>query len=163
MTIVPSTPLDCDSTPTEVYFFSSFHGFDHQPDNPVSMEFYRLAEWRHWKNGSKKWRKNWNRCIYEHYDLLIGDRVNDLRTWQQMCHKLDLPGDLPSITKCRKALSHVYVNIIDLLECWEEDRSPRRFNSCKELSNYTMESTKFFGRSIAKQDKVLKTLLRKVA
>ncbi|KAJ5660543.1 hypothetical protein N7507_006994 [Penicillium longicatenatum] len=143
-------------------YFASFSDFDHEPNSPVSEEFKRLAKWRGWKIGSKNWRKNWNRCITEQYDLLIGDRINDLATWQQMCRKLDISGEFPSITKCRKALSHVYVNLVDLLECWEDERSPELFENAKQLSIYTKRESKFFGRQIAKQDKALRTLLKRI-
>lgn len=107
MTIKRSSSLESMSKiPQESTFFASFPGFDHHPNNPVSKEFKRLAKWTGWKNGSKKWRKNWNRCMAEQYDLLIGDRINDLATWQQMCRKLDIPGEFPSINKCRQVGPH---------------------------------------------------------
>ncbi|KAJ6006874.1 hypothetical protein N7451_004818 [Penicillium sp. IBT 35674x] len=163
MTIKRSSSLGSISNIPQVpTFFASFPGFDHHPNSPVSKEFTRLAQWRGWKDGSKNWRKNWNHCMGEQYDSLIGSRVNDLATWQQMCRKLDIAGDFPSINKCRKALSHVYVNLVDLLECWEDERSPTLFKSAKQLSNYTKSQNKFFGRQIAKQDKALRTLLKRI-
>lgn len=93
-------------TVQEASFFASFPGFDHHPDNLVSKEFERLAKWRGWQNGSKNWKKNWNRCMAEQYDLLIGERIHDLATWQQMCRKLNIPGEFPSINKCRQVGPH---------------------------------------------------------
>jgi hypothetical protein len=106
--------------PQASIYFASFSGFDHEPNNPVSEEFKRLAKWRGWKTGSKNWRKNWNRCITEQYDLLIGDRIDDLATWQQMCRKLDILGEFPSITKCRKVgvLYLCHVRPIKLTICF---------------------------------------------
>ncbi|KAJ5937554.1 hypothetical protein N7454_003896 [Penicillium verhagenii] len=147
----------------EPSFFESFPGFSHHPKNPVSKEFERLSTWRGWKTGSARWKKNWNRCMAEQYHSLIGIRVNDLSTWQRMCQKVSLDGDLSSITKCRKALTRVYVNIIDLLECWDDDdKYPQTFGNAKELSKYTHSQNKYFSRSLAKQDKVLRTLLRHI-
>ncbi|KAJ5917187.1 hypothetical protein N7466_010741 [Penicillium verhagenii] len=146
----------------EPSFFETFPGFSHHPKNPVSKEFERLSTWRGWRTGSAKWKKNWNRCITEQYHSLIGIRVNDLSTWQQMCRKVNLDGDFPSITKCRKALKRVYVNIVDLLECWEDEKHPRTFKNGKELSEYSHSQNKLFSRSLAKQDKVLRTLLRHI-
>lgn len=121
MTIKHSSAFESISkAPQESIFFASFPGFDHRPDNPVSKEFGRLAKWRGWKNGSKNWRKNWNSCMAEQYDLLIGDRINDLATWQQMCRKLDIPGEFPSINKCRQVGPHYACHVppIKLTRCF---------------------------------------------
>jgi hypothetical protein len=60
-------------------------------------------------------------------------------------------------------LSRVFVNIIDLLECWDKEEQPRLFSSQKELSKYAKKGKgKTFGREIAKQDKVLRVLLKKL-
>ncbi|CAI7673792.1 unnamed protein product [Penicillium pancosmium] len=60
------------------------------------------------------------------------------------------------------ALSSVYVSIIDLLECWEIEEKPRIFRNRKELSKY-IKAGKMFHCDIAKQDKVLHVLLRRLA
>ena len=54
----------------------------------------------------------------------------------------------------------VHVNLVDLLDCWDADHTPILFKSKKALATYTETHSKFFGRHIAKQDKVLRVLLR---
>lgn len=44
-------------------FFASFPDFDHNPEASLSEEFARLGLHRNWRQGSKTWKKNWNRCI----------------------------------------------------------------------------------------------------
>ncbi|EYB28036.1 hypothetical protein FG05_00484 [Fusarium graminearum] len=44
-------------------------------------------------------------------------KKGDLEDYQRLCVDLDLPGDLPSKTKCRQALKGVHVNIIQFLAC----------------------------------------------
>lgn len=56
----------------------------------------------------------------------------------------------------------MHVNLVDLLDCWDSDYTPTRFRGKKALAAYTEETHKFFGRDIAKQDKVLRVLLRKL-
>lgn len=83
-------------------FFKGFPGFDHDPTAGICAEFQRLSQHRKWKQGSKKWRKNWDACMNAEYERLIGIRVTSLATWQQICKKLGLKGLFTSITKCKK-------------------------------------------------------------
>lgn len=87
--------------PDERPFFAGFPGFRQDPKASVSAEFARLAKSRGWKPGTKKWKTSWFLCIDAEYDRLIGDRSSSLELWQELCRKLDLDGDLPSIRKCR--------------------------------------------------------------
>lgn len=65
-----------------------------------------------------------------------------------------------NLTGLWQALSRVYVNIVDLLECWDTDDHPRKFNSLRQLSAYTWRENKCFNRAVAKQDKVLRVLMK---
>ncbi|KAJ5999725.1 hypothetical protein N7481_000134 [Penicillium waksmanii] len=142
-------------------WFAKFPNFNYSPNAKVSDEFKRLGAQRHWKFGSRTWRRNWRECWNYEYDRLIGHWAASLATWQQMCAKLGLDDSLGSINKCKKALASVYVSIIDLLECWETAEKPRIFRNKKELSKYT-KAGKMFHRDIAKQDKVLRVLLKRL-
>lgn len=166
-------------------FFAKFPKFNYNPTLPVTDEFNRLARARRWTKESKAWKKNWKLCMGAQYDHLIGTRINDLNTWKHMCHKLKIPGEFTSITKCRKvslsqslteaaeqanfiacidlkALAKVYVNIVDLMECWNTEESPKRFPSRAALAKYTKEENLYFSRDVAKEDKVLRTLLKHI-
>ncbi|KAJ5190054.1 hypothetical protein N7491_007905 [Penicillium cf. griseofulvum] len=130
------------------------------PDLAVSSAFVLVSLQRGWKPGSKTWRKNWNACMNMEYDRLIGCRVNRLATWQDLCAKVGIEGSFTSINQCKKALARVHVNIVDLLDCWNSDDTPIRFKNKEALAAYTQATDKFFSRQIAKQDKVLRALLR---
>ncbi|KAJ5091107.1 hypothetical protein NUU61_005977 [Penicillium alfredii] len=143
-------------------FFKGFPGFDHDPTAGVCAEFQRISQHRKWKQGSKKWRKNWDACITAEYDRLIGIRVTSLATWQQICKKLGLKGLFTSITKCKKALCRVHVNLVDLLDCWEGEQGPQIFRTLSALRNYTKRTNRFFNKKAAKQDPVLRILLREL-
>lgn len=56
----------------------------------------------------------------------------------------------------------MHVNIVDLLDCWNSDRHPKMFANVHQLAKYTKREKKFFNREIAKQDKVLPVLLKKI-
>ncbi|KAJ5953088.1 uncharacterized protein N7479_011501 [Penicillium vulpinum] len=137
-------------------------GADHNPDLPVSFAFGLVGLQRGWKPGSKTWKKNWNSCMNSEYDRLIGCRVSSLVTWQELCTKVGINDSFTSITQCKKALARVHVNIVDLLDCWNSDSTPIRFKTKGALAAYTKANNMFFSRHIAKQDKVLHVLLRKL-
>ncbi|CRL24407.1 unnamed protein product [Penicillium camemberti] len=137
-------------------------GVPHDPDLPISVAFGRVALQRGWKPGSKKWKKNWNTCMNSEYDRIIGCRVSSLATWQELCTKVGIEDSFASINQCKKALSRIHVNIVDLLDSWGTDATPVRFKNTKALATYTKSNQKFFGRHIAKQDKALRVLLRKL-
>ncbi|RAL04625.1 uncharacterized protein BO80DRAFT_452173 [Aspergillus ibericus CBS 121593] len=142
--------------------FSNFPDFKQNPDLPISVEFNRLASHRRWKKGSRTWCRVWNLCMNMEYDRVIGSHLAELDDWRRLCEELDLPGPFPSIRQCKKALSRVYVNIVDIIECRQLGQKPREFHTLRALIAYTRNSGNFFGRAQAKQDKLLKTLLRKV-
>lgn len=85
-----------------VSFFDQFPDFDCNPDSPISDEFKRLGKARNWRPGSKTWTKNWNRCMGNEYNRLIGSRISNLETWQVMCRKVGLGDEFTSIRQCKK-------------------------------------------------------------
>ncbi|KAJ5183896.1 hypothetical protein N7492_001512 [Penicillium capsulatum] len=147
---------------SRAWFFDQFPDFDHDPQGRVSEEFKRLAAHGKWKPQGKTWKRQWNLCVGDNWDHLIGHRSNYLETWQAMCYKLELSGDFSSITKCRKALSRVYVNIVDVIECWVTNETPRKFHNSHKLMEYSKREEKIVNRNIAKQDRVLRVLLKKL-
>ncbi|KAA8648342.1 uncharacterized protein ATNIH1004_004227 [Aspergillus tanneri] len=175
------------------HFFDAFPNFRFNPNAPIGTEFHRLAQQRNWRKGSKTWRRNWNLYISSEYDRIIGQALPaGLEDWQDLCDELDLQGSFTSITKCKQvriqslgysryliknvcgnipdmansgsqALSRVHVNIVDLIECRQIGRRPRKFPNVSALADYTQETQRFFRRDVAKQDKLLRTLLRRLA
>lgn len=83
-------------------FFHKYSDFDYNPRVPVSAEFKRLGRLRKWSPGSKTWRKKWNACMGEMYDISIGNRICSLETWQKMCEKVGIEGAYTSIRQCRQ-------------------------------------------------------------
>ncbi|PKX99330.1 uncharacterized protein P174DRAFT_417013 [Aspergillus novofumigatus IBT 16806] len=110
-------------------FFTDFPDFKPNPDSSVSDEFKRLANYRKWKTGLKTWRKMWNRCMALEYDRLLGKNLSGLQNWQQLCEEMDLKGPFTSTKQCKQALSKVYVNIVDLVDCRILKKKPTKFPS----------------------------------
>lgn len=61
-----------------------------------------------------------------------------------------------------QALSQVFVNIIDLLDSRRAGTQVRTFRSRRKLAEYTKSRDKFFSRDEAKQDGLLRVLLRHI-
>ncbi|KAK4461855.1 hypothetical protein QBC42DRAFT_269091 [Cladorrhinum samala] len=61
----------------------------------------------------------------------------DLEDWQRLCDDIGLEGDFESITKCRKAIKSVYVNIYDLLDAVKKGEHPQHFPDLETLIYYS--------------------------
>ncbi|KAJ5875115.1 uncharacterized protein N7473_012462 [Penicillium subrubescens] len=116
-------------------YFTLFSGFDYDVMAPISIEFGCIVESRDWRRGSKAWRINWHLCMVSEYQVLIGRHANELATWQGVCKKTGLEDDFTSIAQCTKALDHIHLNIIDLIdliEFRETDNVPQRFSNGRD-------------------------------
>lgn len=54
----------------------------------------------------------------------------------------------------------MYVNIVDLLDARRTGEKVKTFTNIKKLSQYTKQKGMMFNRNLAKQDKLLRVLLR---
>jgi hypothetical protein len=61
-----------------------------------------------------------------------------------------------------QALAGVHVSIVDVLDCWNTDKVPSCFASAGQLVKYMKRTNKTISRHIAKEDKILKILLREM-
>lgn len=80
-------------------------GAAYNPELPISAAFRLISLQRGWKPGSKTWKRNWNACMNDEYDRLIGCRVANLATWQELCAKIGINDSFTSIKQCKKVKS----------------------------------------------------------
>lgn len=80
-------------------------GAPYNPELPISATFGLVTLQRGWKPSSKTWKKNWNACMSDEYDRLIGYRVPNLATWQELCAKVGITDSFTSINQCKKVTS----------------------------------------------------------
>ncbi|KAL2023187.1 hypothetical protein VTK56DRAFT_3310 [Thermocarpiscus australiensis] len=85
-----------------------------------------------------------------------------LEDWQRLCRDVGLGGDLGSITKCRKALRGVCVNIYDLLDAVKMGGQPHRFRNRHELAEYTVRTGRIYPKIHVKEMGPVRALLRHV-
>lgn len=53
--------------------------------------------------------------------------------------------------------------MVDLFECWATGERPKQFKNAKQLAAYTKSEGKFFNRNLAKENKALRILLKRLA
>ncbi|RMJ23164.1 hypothetical protein PHISP_05956 [Aspergillus sp. HF37] len=165
MSTTPPTPTSASSStpePEPSSFFSSFRDFVHNPRASISGEFARLGAQRRWKQGSKTWRKNWDRCMSLEFDRLVG--CGGLGDWVDLCLELGVHGGgrLTSIRQCKMALARVNVNIVDFLDSRATGQIVQKFPSVSALREYTRRTGKLVPRDVVKQCNLLKVLLKQM-
>ncbi|PLB47849.1 hypothetical protein P170DRAFT_359792 [Aspergillus steynii IBT 23096] len=142
-------------------FFSRFPGFQPNPSLSASEEFSRLAHYRNWTTGSKRYRKELVKFASTEFGHYY-DIGNKLQNYQALCQELRVEGPLTSVTQCRKALAKVHVNIFDLIDSRRTGAIVQKFPNNAALKKYTKDTQKIFPKQAAKADGFLKELLRRI-
>ena len=181
---IGSQPLRA-KTPLEG-FFSRYPNFESRPSNPPTVEFDRLCELYYWGKGDREWkaaRKVFNIALRKEFDYLYGIDEHDLKKWHNLCRVLSIDPvpDTPSLrefhavscrssdplrpwsTKASSSLQAVvdkYVNLVDLVH--NPRKKATNFETEKRLSEYTIETEKYFPKGDAKDSKVLRALRRRI-
>lgn len=112
-------------------------------------------------------KANRKRDIVREFDDYFGS-ASKLENWQMLCEDLGLEGDFGSLTKCRKALKSVYVNIYDLLDAVKlkstDDNAPppKHFPSLNALIRYTKSTGRIYPKKKAKGEGPVRELLRHI-
>ncbi|KAF2133501.1 hypothetical protein P153DRAFT_393319 [Dothidotthia symphoricarpi CBS 119687] len=139
-------------------YFVEFDGFQPDPEADFVKEFHRLAIHEHWSKKEKKIRR-----VEAEFALHYGTDVSKLEKWQDLCRDLKIKHVPGSITKCKKAIKSVHVNIFDFIE---HRCDPQRFNldTHKSFKNFRedMVAGKIFPLKRAKEGTFIKALLRPV-
>ncbi|PGG95019.1 hypothetical protein AJ79_10317 [Helicocarpus griseus UAMH5409] len=143
-------------------FFSRFAGFKPNPSVSAKDEFARLAHNRNWKENGGKYQKEWAKFIAWEFSKHYGPQVTKLENWQSLCHEVGIEDGIESITKCKKALRSVHVNIVDLVDARRTGKKVKTFRSEAALRNYTLRTERIFPKKAAKGDGFLKALLREI-
>ncbi|KAL2044971.1 hypothetical protein N7G274_002746 [Stereocaulon virgatum] len=145
-------------------YFDRFPGFLPDPQLPLHEEFERLAKFRGWHTGSKQYRRENGRFLRAEFDVHLGglESSRKLDDWQALCEELRVDSIPNSITKCKKKLNKVHVNLVDLINCRRQHTEVRIFKTHKALVTYTRATDKIFPKTKAKADGLLQILLRKI-
>ncbi|KAK4193331.1 hypothetical protein QBC35DRAFT_102937 [Podospora australis] len=92
-----------------------------------------------------------DRDVAAEFDTYFGS-ASKLENWQRLCADIGLEGDFGSLTKCRRALRKVFVNIHDLLDAISANppQKPYIFPSHRKLVIYTLWTRRIFPKAEAK-------------
>ncbi|KAK3647296.1 hypothetical protein LTR56_008127 [Elasticomyces elasticus] len=112
------------------------------------------------KEGSRSAAGN-NTALYDNvidYFDATYERLEDrLAAWQLLCVHVGIDPEL-SITKCKEALSKVFINIVDFVASQKGGPPFKRFESAGELRRYIRKG-KVFPLGLAKDSPCLRCLL----
>ncbi|PWW75955.1 hypothetical protein C7212DRAFT_29675, partial [Tuber magnatum] len=155
-------------------FFSRYPTFTPTPTTAVPPEdwsihhdFSRLREHKGWAEGTRQLSRakgRFRQALVDEFNHIFGMDGRNLGNWQRLCRVVGVPEErIPgTITQCRKMLSIIHVNLIDLVETRYPGRgTPRRFQTLTDLRNYTLSTKKFFPRE-ASGGGILGRLLREL-
>lgn len=140
-------------------FFSQYPEFDHDATAPLVAEFQRLSLQRGWKADGKKFRQNRQKCLAQEFEHHYGHTSNKLAGWQTLCADVYISPIPPSINQCKKALSKIAVNLVDLIDSRRTGKKVKLFPSKNALRNYSIKHDKIFPKRQAKADGFLCALL----
>ncbi|KAL8736637.1 MAG: hypothetical protein Q9166_000003 [cf. Caloplaca sp. 2 TL-2023] len=145
-------------------FFDQYPRFRQDNAAPILDEFRRLSQTQKWGNKFPQWRVKRKECLLAEFELHFGsvESNNKLVGWQGLCQELRIHGNLPSIKKCKKALKQVHVNLLDFIDDRRAHRQPHIFRSARELADYTVDYNRRFPLKDAKEDSLIKILLRRI-
>ncbi|KIM73215.1 hypothetical protein PILCRDRAFT_81329, partial [Piloderma croceum F 1598] len=126
-------------------FFCQYPGFVFNPKAPSTAQFQKLCKMF---GHNDKWRmvarKGFVDALLQQFNDTYGTEVDDLSSWQGMCLVLEMDPIPTTLEACQEAVFLTHVNIVDLVDAPNTGEPVRWFPSEKALSDYTMETKKFF-------------------
>ncbi|KAJ4322814.1 hypothetical protein N0V94_002195 [Neodidymelliopsis sp. IMI 364377] len=159
-----ATPQGSDSgnSIAEQGYFTQ-HGITAGPNDDFNSMFNRLAVREGLSKSQRKKRRV--EAIAGEIDALYGTDVTKLEKWQELCRDVEIEPIPQSITKCRQALSKVYVNLVNLIN-HRRSRGVKLivFANYRSFHAYTTGGKRFgdniFPKKKAKEEGFIKALLR---
>ncbi|KAH7088223.1 hypothetical protein FB567DRAFT_559904 [Paraphoma chrysanthemicola] len=153
-------PAPNPSTSAVSDFWLQFVGFEPNPTATFKAEFARLAAHQDWATPTKRERQV--EALTAEVAFHYGTCMDKLSHWQQLCEDVGIEDVPSSITKCKKTLRPVLVNLYNLIDhCRNPDIAVLRFKSYMAFCRYT-RGGRTFPKACAKQDGFIRVLLKKM-
>lgn len=148
-------------------FFSQYsEDFRYDPKKAATSEFYRLCDHFDWERGDderESAHRKFKDALTQQFNANYGTDADDLAAWQNLCLRLCIEPIPSSLERCRRAVTSTHVNLVDLVDGFENPSTPVKiFKTVKALSEYTIETGKYFPRTNVHAGDLLKHLLRQI-
>jgi hypothetical protein len=88
------------SSPVEAFF--ERYGADFDRNKPAASQFQRLGKMRRWDN--RAWacaRHHFNDAMAREFNILYGEDVDVLETWQSLCEEVHVIPAPDTISECK--------------------------------------------------------------
>ncbi|KAJ4287017.1 hypothetical protein N0V90_012898 [Kalmusia sp. IMI 367209] len=144
-------------------FFSRYPSFAYDEGRGVAEEFYRMCDFFAWDRDDeerKEAREAFKDAMVIRFNGLYGTDVADLKNWHRLCIAVCIEPLPATISECKERIKDIHVNLVDLVDT--PGRNVELFTCLDELSEYTIETGKFFPKESAYAGGVLRFLLREI-
>ncbi|KAK7177635.1 hypothetical protein PSPO01_16314, partial [Paraphaeosphaeria sporulosa] len=138
-------------------FFSRYPSFAYDEEQGVAEEFYRMCDFFAWDRDDEEReeaRQAFKDAMVIRFNSLYGTDVADLGNWHKLCIAVCIEPLPATISECKARIKDVHVNLVDLVDT--SGRNVELFTCLDELSEYTIETGKFFPKESAYAGGVLK-------
>ncbi|KAG6860673.1 hypothetical protein C0995_008740 [Termitomyces sp. Mi166 len=143
-------------------YFQDRGGFSYNPSKPAWTEFRRLARYLDWSEEEEAQEKeDFRDVLAQTFNYMYGTDENSLESWTALCHVLRITPAPEGLNACRE-VEAVHVNLVDFVDHPNTGTPVWLFSTEAELSEYTLETGKFFPRESAYAGGLLKYLLRHI-
>ncbi|KAH7909591.1 hypothetical protein BJ138DRAFT_1010527, partial [Hygrophoropsis aurantiaca] len=143
-------------------FFGQYSGFNYNPSQSASREFYRLCDFNTWEREDAERQVAYDAfktALVVQFNHVYGTDEHSLSAWRNLCEVIGVVPIPEGLAACRKAVRSSHVNIVDLVDAKGTGNTVTRFLSEEELSEYTQMNSKYFPKGSACAGGLLKYLL----
>ncbi|KAI5864713.1 hypothetical protein GGS23DRAFT_595422 [Durotheca rogersii] len=146
-------------------FFAQFPSFPYDRKGQIMTEFRRLCKHQGWGHDSEEKEtalKELRAAIAMEFGTIYGTDPKSLTAWQLLCDTVRISPVPDTVKDCRKKIRGVHVNLVDLVHGGRTDSPVQVFESLEKLRKYSKRGHKIFPLEEAKEEGLLKHLLRKI-
>ncbi|KAG6371449.1 hypothetical protein JVT61DRAFT_9470 [Boletus reticuloceps] len=158
----PRIPLP---SPLEAFFATYAPQFQYDTTLSSVLEFYRLCNKSGWGRDDPRREiahQKFKDALVQQFNVAYGTDVNDLASWQNLCHVVRIDPIPDGLDACRDAVYHTFINLVDLVDTKTTHEEVRLFQSERALSEYTRSTGKYFPSGNAHAGGLLRFLLRHI-
>ncbi|KAF8176941.1 hypothetical protein BJ912DRAFT_884416 [Pholiota molesta] len=146
-------------------FFSQYPSFTQATDKSTSSEFYRLCDEHQWERDDPdraEAHAAYKNALTRQFNTNYGTDDTSLASWRSLCKRLGITPIPTTLKACRMKVTETHVNLVDLVDVFDQGGIAKQFESVEALSEYTIETGKFFPRDDMDAGDLLNHLLRHI-